>query len=186
MATKRGNSKLLDWSIYLHELEARLRHASEHSDEASAGAENGAGSMEKPCEVLDGVNEIGLKVLAERLCHPDHQVRLEAAHKISEIDDPQVTEALVRLLQDENHSVRWAAMSGLINQEREAIKPLLEALTRDFNSSTLRQGAHHVLRALHDQGNLTDVETKVFRALEGVAPGVQAAWAANNALIEEA
>ncbi len=179
MATKRGHSKLLDWSIYLQELELRLRHADAHAEQGAAER-----AAEKPCEAFDGVNEAMLRALAERLCHPDPTVRLDAARIIGEMGNAQATEALVRLLQDEHQSVRWAAMNSLINLQRDAVRPLLEALTRDFHSATLRQGVHHVLRSLHDQGHLTEVETRVFHALEGAAPGVQAAWAANNALID--
>ena len=49
----------------------------------------------------------------------------------------------------------------------------------------LREGVHHVLHTLMNRGKLTGVEAEVFRALEGSAPSVQAAWAANKALIAE-
>jgi HEAT repeat protein len=126
-----------------------------------------------------------LPVLFEKLSSPDWHVRWEAAKALGEIGDPGAAEMLVAQLQDDDTSVRWAAMGSLINLGRSSLRPLLEALTRDFHSSRLREGAHHVLHTLFNRGKLTGVETEVFRALEGAAPSVQAAWAANKVLISE-
>lgn len=190
MATKSHNNKFLEWSIYLHELETRLFGESQQAAAAAPVLPAVADASQLPA---DGMDELSL--LASRLHDPDPKVRLEIARRLGESGDAAgvksadaaltATEALVQLLQDESHAVRWAAMNGLIQLEREAVRPLLEALTQDFQSANLRQGAHHVFRALHDQGALNGCETQVFRALEGAAPAVQAAWAANNALIEE-
>jgi HEAT repeat protein len=126
-----------------------------------------------------------LPVLYQKLSSPDWHVRWEAAKALGEIGDPGAGEMLVALLQDDDTSVRWAAMGSLIDLGRGGLRPALEALTRDFQSTRLREGVHHVLHTLHNRGKLTGVETEVFKALEGTAPGVQAAWAANRALIAE-
>jgi HEAT repeat protein len=126
-----------------------------------------------------------LPVLYQELSSPDWHVRWEAAKALGEIGDPDAGGMLVALLQDDDTSVRWAAMSSLIDLGRGSLRPVLEALTRDFQSSRLREGVHHVLHTLYNRGKLTGVEAEVFKALEGAAPGVQAAWAANKALIAE-
>ena len=126
-----------------------------------------------------------LPVLYEKLSSPDWHVRWEAAKALGQIGDPSAAEALVGLLQDDDTSVRWAAMGSLINLGRGSLRSVLEALTRDFHSSRLREGVHHILHTLHNRGKLTGVEAEVFHALEGAAPGVEAAWAANKALIAE-
>ncbi len=136
-------------------------------------------------EELVSLGVVVLPALYEKLSSADWHVRWEAAKALGEIGDPSAAEMLVRLLQDDDTSVRWAAMGSLIDLGRGSLRPVLEALTRDFQSSRLREGAHHVLHTLHNRGKLTGVEAEVFRALEGAAPSVQAAWAANKALIEE-
>jgi HEAT repeat protein len=136
-------------------------------------------------EELVSLGAAVLPALYEKLSSPDWHVRWEAAKALGEIGDPTASDMLVRLLQDDDTSVRWAAMSSLIELGRGSMRPVLEALTRDFHSSRLREGAHHVLHTLHNRGKLTAIEADVFRALESAAPGVQAAWAANKVLIEE-
>ncbi len=126
-----------------------------------------------------------LPVLYQKLSSLDWHVRWEAAKALGEIGEPTAAQTLVELLQDDDTSVRWVAMSSLIYLGRGSLRPVLEALTRDFQSSRLREGAHHVLHTLFNRGKLTGVETEVFRALEGTAPSIQAAWAANKALIAE-
>jgi HEAT repeat protein len=126
-----------------------------------------------------------LPVLYQKLSASDWHVRWEAAKALGEIGDPAAGEMLVSLLQDDDTSVRWAAMGSLIELGRGALRPALEALTRDFQSARLREGVHHILHTMYNRGKLTGVETEVFKALEGAAPGVQAAWAANKALIAE-
>ena len=84
-------------------------------------------------------------------------------------------EALVGLLQDEDLAVRWAAMSSLIAYRCKGVRPLMLALTRDFHSINLRQGAHHVFKALADYGDLNQAEMDVFQALEHATPVLQIA-----------
>ena len=78
-----------------------------------------------------------LPVLFEKLSSPDWHVRWEAAKALGEIGDPAGAKMLVSLLQDDDTSVRWAAMGSLILLERASLRSLLEALTRDFHSSRL-------------------------------------------------
>jgi HEAT repeat protein len=120
--------------------------------------------------------------LANALANDNEHVRWEAAKALGEIEHPDAAPVLVKALEDENISVRWAAMESLIRLKRAAIEPLLKGLTRDFNSVWLREGAHHVLHQLKNQGLLDGPEIKVFNALEGAAPVVEVPWAAEAAL----
>ncbi len=131
------------------------------------------------------MGESALPVLLEKLSAKNWHVRWEAAKALGEIGDPAAAEALVKLLQDPDTSVRWAGMGSLIKLGRAGIKPLLLSLTHDFHSARLRQGVHHVLHSLHTKGLLTPLEAEVFHALEGISSEVLAAQAANRALITE-
>ncbi len=126
-----------------------------------------------------------LPVLFEKITSPDWHVRWEATKALGEIGDPAAAKVLVGQLQDDDTSVRWAAMGSLITLGRASLRPLLEALTHDFSSARLREGAHHVLHTFQNRGKLTRIEMEVFRALEGSAPSIEAAWAANKVLITE-
>ncbi len=124
--------------------------------------------------------------LFERLHDPVSENRAAAAKAIGQADYPDAPEALVGLLQDEDLAVRWAAMSSLISYRCKAVRPLMLALTRDFHSINLRQGAHHVFKALADYGDLNTAEMDVFQALEHARPVLQVARLANQVLIMEA
>lgn len=136
-------------------------------------------------EELVNLGESALPLLLEKLASKDWHVRWEAAKALGEIGSTEAASPLVKLLQDDDTSVRWAAMGSLIQMGRPVIRPILLALTYDFQSSRLCQGAHHVLHSLNSQGKLTWPEEQVYRALEGPTPGVRAAQAANRALIME-
>jgi HEAT repeat protein len=139
-------------------------------------------------EVRKQLVSMGVSVLPmiyQKLTAPAWHVRWEAAKALGEIGDPAAGEMLVGLLQDDDTSVRWAAMGSLIELGRGSLRPVLEALTRDFQSARLREGVHHILHTFFNRGKLTGVEAEVFRALEGAAPSIQAAWAANKVLIAE-
>ncbi len=136
-------------------------------------------------EQLVQMGTVILPLLLEKLSSKNWHVRWEAAKALGEIGDPLAAGELVRLLQDNDTSVRWAAMSSLIRLGRSSVEPMLTALTNDFHSARLRHGTHHILRVLHGKGLLTQVEKEVFHALEGAAPDIEAAQAANRALIAE-
>lgn len=121
--------------------------------------------------------------LLAKLDARDWHARWEACKALGDIGDKSSAEPLARMLLDDDTSVRWAAMGALIQMGRSAIHPLMLALTRDFSSARLRQGAHHVLHTLFNQGVLTQEEVLVFRALEGATSGIQAASLANQVLI---
>lgn len=111
----------------------------------------------------------------------DSQIRWEAAKALVGIQDPVAAMALVDALEDENSGVRWLAAEGLIALRLDGVYPLLQALIQHSDSVRLREGAHHVLRTLADDGLNYYVEP-VVEALDGVEPTLQVPVAAYYAL----
>jgi hypothetical protein len=105
---------------------------------------------------------------------------------LARLRDPSKASLLVQFLHDEHLSVQWAAAAGLNHLHRAAIRPLLEELTRGFQSTSLRQASHHVLHELYMNGDLTDQEIEIYRILEESSCGIPAAQAANLALLARA
>jgi HEAT repeat protein len=110
--------------------------------------------------------------------------RWEAAKALSDIRAPRSAPTLVAVLEDENSSIRWLAVNGLIGIGRAALHPLLEALTQRAGSICLREGAHHVLHGMRELGLLRKPELEVYRALRDPAPDIEVPWAAEKALKE--
>lgn len=120
--------------------------------------------------------------LVKAMADTNEHARWEAAKALGDIEDPSAALALVHALEDESQDVRGVAAESLICMERAAVLPLLQELTKKFESVWLRQGAHHVLHILKNNGLLTQPEIEVFEALEDVAPEVEVPWAAERAL----
>jgi HEAT repeat protein len=108
--------------------------------------------------------------------------RWEAIEALEKIRDPSAADVLIDALRDDSSNIRWAASNALAELDRAGLKPLLEALTRDFGSASFREVAHHILHVLNDRGRLLPKEVDVFRSLEGPEPAIQAPWAAEAAL----
>jgi hypothetical protein len=121
--------------------------------------------------------------MQEKLNHPHWEVRCSVAKNLGRSQHESAGEALVDLLQDAHLSVRWAAIESLTHKRRDAIKPLLSALTRHYDSPTLRISAHHVLLNLHHGGHLKSEEIAVLNWLEGNHSPLEMAKSANQALI---
>jgi hypothetical protein len=132
---------------------------------------------------MSGDNKEKDQNVIDQICSPDSETRLSAAKELPKVDDPSAPDALVRLLEDEDLSVRWTAMQNLVSSGRKAIEPLLVALTHDFQSNNLRQGAKHIFQTLHEFGMLNPAEVSVLRKLEKSTHAVQVADAANRALL---
>lgn len=112
---------------------------------------------------------------------PSKNSRKEAARALGEIHDPESAEPLVNALEDTNFEVRWAAGESLIELDCHAIKPLLLALQKDFDSHLLREGAHHILHVLRGKDDLSDPLEHLYQVLDGMHPGSEVGWAANQA-----
>lgn len=121
--------------------------------------------------------------LTEALASGDIQTRWEAAKALGEIADPAAAPALACALHDDEFGIRWLAAEGLILIGPEALQPLLQALIENSGSPLLRQGAHHVLRALSiSRGSLKRTLQPVLVALDGPEPALEVPLAAGNTL----
>lgn len=101
------------------------------------------------------------------------QPRWEAIETLERLKDPEAAQALVEALSDEEKGTRWAASNALIELDRAAIRPLLLALTKNFDSVQFREVAHHILHVLKDRGRLLPKEIKVYKALKGIEPAAK-------------
>ena len=145
---------------------------------------SGTDSRETRRRLADAGGALTPQLLAA-LEHGSKHQRWEVIKVFEEIADPAAAPALVHALTDGSVSVRWAAANALIALDRAGLHALFTALTKQLDSYWLREGAHHVLHVLKDQGRLYPVEVEVFEALEGAAPDIQTPWAAERALIEQ-
>ena len=120
--------------------------------------------------------------LINQLKTDKERCRWEAAKILGEICDESAAEALVEALLDESINVHWVATEALINYGRDAILPVLEGITRHFDSMRFRQGAYHILHVLESSQHLDPEVQKVLNALRVVEPSVSAPWAAERAI----
>jgi HEAT repeat protein len=118
------------------------------------------------------MGEVAVPYLTDALKHRKGWVRWEAAKALGQIPGPVATNALVTALGNNNPDVRWLAAEGLIPRGREALIPLMRALTVGSDSVVLHEGAHHVLFDL-SHGNLREAVLPVLRALEDVETSVE-------------
>jgi HEAT repeat protein len=133
-------------------------------------------------EVLSCIGIPAIPELVDALDKADVQLRWEIIKVLETIQDPSTIPVLVTQLKENNAGVRWAASNALVSLRRGALPALFQALTRDSDSSWLRQSAHHILHVLMDDGRLTATEIKVFKALEDIEPTASVPWAAAKAL----
>ena len=108
--------------------------------------------------------------------------RWEAAKILGAIPDEAAVNALVEALLDNSISVHWVATESLIQQGQSAILPLLEGITRHFDSMRFRQGAYHILHMLERFHQLDPKVQEVLEALRDVESSVRAPWAAERAI----
>lgn len=140
-------------------------------------------SRQRARESLVEIGVVAVTPLTEALAKSNERVRWEAANALSEIGDPAAAPALVGALEDNSFGVRWLAAEGLIALGYEGLRPLLQALVDRPESAWLRQGAHHVLRILAEEG-LHDHVTSVLKALEDIEPAIEVIQPAKAALDE--
>jgi len=109
-------------------------------------------------------------------------IRHEAAKTLTGLHDPLAAPALVEALIDESIEVHWAASEALIALGRDAIVPVLDGITRHFDSYRFRQGAYHVLRTLKRTSQLDPHSVKVLDSLGDIQASASAPWAAEKAI----
>lgn len=71
--------------------------------------------------------------------------RNQAAHYLAENVTPSGIGALVAVLDDSDHGVRWAAAHALAQIGEPAMPALLHALMSPDTDLSLRESAHHVI-----------------------------------------
>ena len=119
-----------------------------------------------------------LTALGDRRQH----VRWEAAKTLAGIADPAASEMLVQALGDEDSDVRWVAGEALIALKRNALKPLLNGLTKSQDSEGFYTSAHHVMHDLSQHSDLGPLLESVLKALDQSEPEVAVPLAAERAL----
>ena len=137
---------------------------------------------ERARESLVAIDRPAVEPLSKALKREGVRVRWEAAKALGEIGDLWAVPALVEALEDDNAGVRWAAADSLIAIGHVGLRPLLQALVDRADSAWLREGAHHVLRALSRRKTLSDAEIAVLRALEKPEPVLEVPEAAFKAM----
>lgn len=131
---------------------------------------------------LIGIGRPAIPTLCKVLLESPPALRWQAANILGAIRDPQAASALVNALEDCTFEIRWRAAIALIQLGRDGLVPLYQALLKRFDSTQLREGAHHVLRALDKEGVLCEPSLHVLKALESIEPAIVVAWAVERAL----
>lgn len=131
---------------------------------------------------LAGIGTEAVPDLINQLKTDKERCRWEAAKILGEIRDESASDALVEALLDDSISVHWVATEALIKYGRDAILPLLEGITRHFDSMRFRQGAYHILHVFERFHQLDPDVQEVLEALRDIEPSVSAPWAAERAI----
>jgi len=134
-------------------------------------------------EALVHIGKPAVQSLIGLLSDSSEHVRWEACKALASIKDPAASMPLVQALQDDSIEVQWLAAEGLIALKSKCVIPLLESLEENFESSSLRQGAHHVLHALERQKLLRKETVAVVDSLRSLQPVVAVGVAARKALL---
>jgi HEAT repeat protein len=120
--------------------------------------------------------------LVQQLKTDKEPCRREAAKLLGEIQEESAAYDLVEALLDESIGVEWAASEALIKYGHQAIIPLLEGITRYFDSTRFRQRAFHVLHELDRNHYLHPKVKEVMDSLQGLGIFTGAGWAAERAI----
>lgn len=107
--------------------------------------------------------------------------RQEAIKALGEIKDPDAIPVLIDALMDEHFEVRWDAAESLIAYGSRGLPALLIELQKHYDSLRLRQGAHHILRAVRGVDNADDPLEQLYRALNRLGSQSEIPWLAHNA-----
>jgi len=131
---------------------------------------------------LASIGPEAVPALIQQLKTDNARCRWEAAKLLGTIRNESAAEALVDALVDQSINVHWAASEALINYGESAILPLLEGITRHFNSMRFRQGAYHILHTFERSHTMDPKVKEVLNALRDIEPAVTAPWAAERAI----
>ena len=133
-------------------------------------------------EVLGKIGKSIVPAVLKLLWNENEIVRWEACKILGKIKDARSGNLLAEMLLDENMDVRWVAAEALIALEYDAIEPLLECIEQHFESTVVRESAHHILKALKDQDIFLPELENVLDSLKQIVPPIRLAVAANTAL----
>jgi HEAT repeat protein len=128
------------------------------------------------------IGKPAVPLLINLLSDPVDHVRWEACKALGLIPDPSSAPALVNALRDKSVEIQWLAAEALIAIGGRSVVPLLESLEENFESPSLRQGAHHVLHALEREQVLNKDTIAVVDSLRSLEPPIETGVAARNAL----
>lgn len=119
---------------------------------------------------LVAMGEAAVPVVVAALQKGSRRVRWEAAKTLAQIHSPAAASALVQALDDKDPDVRWLAAEGLVALRRRGLEAVLQGLIDNSGSVWMREGAHHVLRALGERG-YGEITAPVVATLEDIAGG---------------
>jgi HEAT repeat protein len=120
--------------------------------------------------------------LIKYLTDKEFRLRWEAAMTLRDIRDPSSAHSLVDALMDEAPGVRWLASEALISLGKPGLITLLRGLEKHFDSTWMREGAHHVLHDLRPEEYMTEEMLQVFEILSDGSPREIIPTAARKAL----
>lgn len=99
-------------------------------------------------KAVERMGRVAAAPLEDALAHsPDRDVRWEAAKALGHLADPGSIAGLIKALGDEDADVGRVAADALLAMKERALRPLFRALVRHSDSTGLREGVRHVLRA---------------------------------------
>jgi hypothetical protein len=132
-------------------------------------------------EHMQALGKAAIPTLLSALTDPSSTVRWQAAKALSRMHDPDTATDLMNAMEDNDFGVRWLAAEGLIAMGPASLEAVLQGLTSCFDSIRMREGARHVLHVLVDGGFHDETVETLLRTLQGSAPAVEVAWAAQEA-----
>jgi HEAT repeat protein len=126
---------------------------------------------------LVAIGAPALPALLEAIRTEKGAPRLALIKILWQIDDPASASALVELLSDDDFDARWEAVEGLSSLGYDSLEPLIAAIILNPGSPRLRNGAHHILHHVAEEGYYTLLKP-LMMAIEGGIPNVEVPAAA--------
>jgi len=109
---------------------------------------------------------------------PNEHLRWETIKTLTQIADPDSIPILINALENNYFDIRWLAAEGLIEIGKKSIKPLMEAIISNQDSTFLREGLHHVLKGLQAKKIFVDRQS-IIQQLENPNKEFTLAFTAN-------
>jgi HEAT repeat protein len=100
---------------------------------------------------LIALGDSTLEYINSYLEHPKHICRWEALRVVKEIAALKSIPVFLDALDDDKSDIRWIAAEGLIRMGKYSIKPLLNQVTKKYDSILVLNGAHHIIYELYER-----------------------------------